>query len=149
MPCNLYGIGDNYHETLSHVIPGLIRRFHTAKINNDPSVTIWGTGTPLREFLYADDLAKACYTVLESDISNSIINIGSGEDISIANLAELIKETVEYTGEITYDTSKPNGTPSKLMDVSTIKSMGWEPLINLKEGLQLAYNDYKERIFKS
>src|ERR1700709_1196379 len=125
MPTNLYGYNDNYHPQNSHVLPALIRRFHEAKANNQPDVTIWGTGSPKREFLFADDLAEACYYLMQNYNEEGLINIGTGEDISIKGLALLIKDIIGYEGEIKFDSSKPDGTPRKLMDVSKIHSKGW------------------------
>ncbi len=142
MPTNLYGINDNYHPQNSHVLPALIRRFHEAKEANAPSVTIWGSGTPLREFLYADDLADACVFLMENYDELQFINIGVGEDISIKELAETIQEVVGYKGKLEFDSSKPDGTPRKLMDVSKLHSLGWKHKINLKEGIALAYQDF-------
>ncbi len=142
MPTNLYGIGDNYHPQNSHVLPALIRRFHEAKIANAPSVTIWGTGTPKREFLYADDLADACVFLMENYAEKELINVGTGEDLTIKELAELVKEVVGFEGDITYDTSKPDGTPRKLMDVSKLHRQGWKHCVELRDGIALAYNDF-------
>jgi GDP-L-fucose synthase len=142
MPTNLYGYNDNYHPQNSHVLPALIRRFHEAKEQALPSVTIWGTGSPKREFLFADDLAAACYYLMENYDEPGLVNIGTGEDLSIKELAELVKETVGYEGEITFDTSKPDGTPRKLMDVSKLHSKGWKHTIELPEGIKLAYQDF-------
>jgi len=151
MPTNLYGLGDNYHPDNSHVIPALIRRFHEAKVNNSASVSIWGTGTPRREFLYVDDLAEACVFVMNLDKAIydqhtepmlSHINIGFGTDVTIMELAELIKSVVGYTGNITFDTTKPDGTPRKLMDSSRINQLGWRAKTSLEEGLKLAYADF-------
>jgi len=142
MPTNLYGYNDNYHPQNSHVLPALIRRFHEAKEQSLPSVTIWGTGTPKREFLFADDLAAACYYLMENYNEPGLVNIGTGKDLSIRELAELIKETTGYQGEITFDTSKPDGTPRKLMDVSKLHSKGWKHTIELPEGIKLAYQDF-------
>lgn len=142
MPTNMYGIGDNYHPQNSHVLPALIRKFHEAKENNIPAVTIWGTGTPMREFLYADDLAEACIFLMNEYNGRELVNIGSGTDLTIKELAELIKDVVAYEGELNFDTSKPDGTPRKLMDVSKIHSLGWQHKIALKEGIYLAYQDF-------
>jgi len=142
MPTNLYGYNDNYHPQNSHVMPALIRRFHEAKLSGAPSVTIWGTGSPKREFLFADDLAAACYYLMQNYDEPNLINIGTGEDISIKDLSLLIKEIVGYTGEIQFDSSKPDGTPRKLMDVSKLHSKGWKHTINLEEGIELAYQDF-------
>lgn len=150
MPTNLYGINDNYHPQNSHVLPALIRRFHEAKESNAPSVTIWGTGTPLREFLFADDLADACVFLMENYDELQFINIGVGEDISIKELAETIQEVVGYKGKLEFDSSKPDGTPRKLMDVSKLHNLGWKHKINLKEGIAIAYQDFltKEKELK-
>jgi GDP-L-fucose synthase len=151
MPTNLYGPGDNYHPENSHVIPALISRFHEAKMNSAPSVAIWGTGAPRREFLYVDDMAEASVFVmnLEKKVYDentnpmlSHINVGYGDDLTIRQLAEAIAETVNYQGEITFDTSKPDGTPRKLMDSSRLKAMGWTPKVEFKLGLDLAYQDF-------
>ncbi|NLD99931.1 MAG: GDP-L-fucose synthase [Fibrobacter sp.] len=142
MPTNLYGPNDNYHPENSHVLPALIRRFHEAKVSGAPSVTIWGTGVALREFLYADDLSDACIFLMNNYNDDAIVNIGSGEEISIKNLAFAVKEAVEYQGQIKFDTSKPDGTPRKLLDCSRLHSLGWKPKITLSEGLKLAYADF-------
>jgi GDP-L-fucose synthase len=142
MPTNLYGFNDNYHPQNSHVLPALIRRFHEAKANNLPDVTIWGTGTPKREFLFADDLAEACYYLMQNYDEEGLVNIGTGEDISIKDLALLIKSIIGYEGEIKFDTSKPDGTPRKLMDVSKLHSKGWKHKIELEEGIKMAYKDF-------
>lgn len=142
MPCNLYGLGDNYHPENSHVIPALIRRFHEAKVAGEETVTMWGTGTPRREFLFADDLAEACLHLLELEDPPSLVNIGAGEDLPIRELGELIAETVGFGGEIVNDTSKPDGTPRKLMDSSLINQLGWRPRVSLREGLKVAYEDF-------
>lgn len=142
MPTNLYGYNDNYHPENSHVLPALIRRFHEAKLENLPQVTIWGTGTPKREFLFADDLAEACYYLMQSYDESGLVNIGTGEDISIKDLAHLIGEVVGYTGQIQFDHGKPDGTPRKLMDVTKLHREGWRHTIQLKEGIGLAYRDF-------
>jgi GDP-L-fucose synthase len=142
MPTNLYGYNDNYHPQNSHVLPALIRRFHEAKEQALPSVTIWGTGSPKREFLFADDLAAACYYLMENYDEPGLVNIGTGEDLSIKELAELVKETIGYQGEITFDTSKPDGTPRKLMDVTKLHSKGWKHTVELPEGIKMAYQDF-------
>lgn len=142
MPTNLYGYNDNYHPENSHVLPALIRRFHEAKYSDTPFVTIWGTGAPRREFLFADDLAEACFYLMQHYDEKGLINIGTGEDISIKDLALLIKDIVGYEGEILFDISKPDGTPRKLMDVSKLHSKGWKHTIELNEGIQLAYQDF-------
>lgn len=145
MPTNLYGINDNYHPENSHVLPALIRRFHEAKINGTPSVSIWGSGTPLREFMYADDLADACVFLMNNYNEEQFVNIGVGEDISIKDLAIMIKEVIGYEGQLEFDSSKPDGTPRKLMDVSKLKGLGWEAKTNLREGIALAYEDFKRK----
>jgi GDP-L-fucose synthase len=142
MPTNLYGINDNYHPTNSHVLPALIRRFHEAKINKADSVEIWGTGSPKREFLFSDDLAEACVFLMENYNEKGLINIGTGEDISIKDLALLIKKIIGFEGEIKLDTSKPDGTPRKLLDVSKLHSKGWRHTIELEQGIKLAYQDF-------
>ena len=144
MPTNLYGPGDNFHPENSHVMPGLIRRFHEAKENNDPTVTCWGDGSPMREFLHVDDLAEACYTCMEKYEEGCHINVGTGEDVTIKELAETIAEVVGYEGEIVWDTSKPNGTPRKVMNVDRMKALGWEPKIKLRDGIESAYKWYLE-----
>ncbi|WP_158824902.1 GDP-L-fucose synthase [Mucilaginibacter lacusdianchii] len=142
MPTNLYGYNDNYHPQNSHVLPAMIRRFHEAKDQQLSSVTIWGTGSPKREFLFADDLAAACYYLMENYNEPGLVNIGTGEDVSIKELAELVKQVVGFEGIIEYDTSKPDGTPRKLMDVSKLHSQGWKHTIDLPEGIKLAYQDF-------
>ncbi len=157
MPTNLYGAGDNYHPENSHVIPAMIRKFHEAKVNHQPTVTIWGTGTPKREFLYSDDMAEACVFVmnlpdeqykplLASDRNDGLpplLNLGSGKDLSIAELANLVKEVVDFEGDIIFDTSKPDGTLQKLMNVSLLNTLGWQYTVALREGLALTYSDFK------
>lgn len=145
MPTNLYGINDNYHPQNSHVLPALIRRFHEAKINQLPEVIIWGTGTPLREFLFSDDLADACVFLMNNYDEKQFVNIGIGEDLSIKDLAELIKDVIGYKGIISFDSSKPDGTPRKLMDVSKLHALGWKHQINLRKGIQLAYADFLKK----
>lgn len=145
MPTNLYGINDNYHPENSHVLPALIRKFHEAKVNNSPTVNIWGSGKPMREFMFADDLADACVFLMENYNDLQFVNIGVGEDISIRELAELIKEVVGFQGELEFDSSKPDGTPRKLMDVSKLSSLGWKAKTNLKEGIKLAYEDFLKK----
>lgn len=142
MPTNLYGPNDNYHPENSHVLPALIRRFHEAKLNNDEEVVVWGTGKVLREFLYVDDLADASLHLMEHYSGNEPINIGTGKDLSIAELASLVKTVVGYEGDIVYDTSKPDGTPRKLLDVSKLSDMGWSYKTELEEGIKLAYQDF-------
>jgi GDP-L-fucose synthase len=157
MPTNLYGGGDNYHPQNSHVIPALIRKFHEAKVNRQPVVTVWGTGTPKREFLYSDDMAAGCvfvmnlpdaiYRPLLAQDSNHglppLLNLGYGDDLTIAQLAQQIKEVTGYEGKIVFDTTKPDGTMRKLMDSSRLKQLGWQPLVDLKTGLKRAYADFK------
>ncbi len=145
MPTNLYGYNDNYHPENSHVLPALIRKFHEAKKNNAKEVSIWGTGSPLREFLFADDLADACMLLMEKYEDKSFVNIGRGEDISIKDLALTIKKIIGFEGELVFDSSKPDGTPRKLMDISKLKNMGWSPKIGFEEGIQLAYEDFLAR----
>ncbi len=142
MPTNLYGINDNYHPENSHVLPALIRKFHEAKVNQLPQVEIWGTGSPLREFLFADDLADAALFLMLNYNGKQFVNIGSGTDLSIKDLAILIKDTIGYSGELVFNTSKPDGTPRKLMDVSYLHSLGWQHKVQLNEGIQMAYNDF-------
>lgn len=142
MPTNLYGPNDNYHPTHSHVIPALIRRFHDAKENNLPSVTCWGDGTPLREFLYVDDLANLCIFLMNNYNENETVNAGTGKEITIKELTELVAKIVGYNGEILWDTSKPNGTPRKLLDISKTKKLGWKYKIELKDGIKYAYEDF-------
>jgi GDP-L-fucose synthase len=143
MPTNLYGLNDNYHPQNSHVIPALIRKFHEAKIAGNPFVEIWGTGSPKREFLYVDDLAGACYFLMQNYNEAGQVNIGVGDDLNIKELADTIKAVVGYTGSLQFDSSKPDGTPRKLMDVSKLHNMGWRHTTSLKQGLQLAYEDFK------
>jgi GDP-L-fucose synthase len=142
MPTNLYGKGDNYHPENSHVIPALLRRFHEAKLNTAPEVIVWGTGKPRREFLHVDDLAKGCLHLLEQDSPPDWVNIGSGSDLEIGELAQLVAETVGFEGKIVFDTTKPDGTPRKLMDISRLKGLGWAPQIDLASGLRDAYADF-------
>jgi len=145
MPCNLYGVNDNYHVENAHVIPMLMRRFHEAKEQKLEKVTVWGTGTPLREFMCSDDLANACLYLMENKTSAEVgefINIGTGTDVTIRELAELIKETVGFEGELEFDPTKPDGTPRKLLDVSRLNSLGWQAQISIKEGLKISYQDF-------
>jgi GDP-L-fucose synthase len=146
MPTNLYGKNDNYHPENSHVLPALIRKIHEAKVTGLPEVTVWGTGTPKREFLYADDLAEACVHLMKVYNSSEIVNIGTGEDLTIKELAGAISKVLEYDGNLVFDVSKPDGTPRKLLDVSRIKNTGWAPKVELQEGVLLAYQDYLEQI---
>jgi len=142
MPTNLYGINDNYHPQNSHVLPALIRRFHEAKEQNIPTVTIWGTGSPMREFLFADDLADACYFLMENYNEPGLVNIGTGDDLPIKDLALIIKDIVGYPGGIEFDTSRPDGTPRKLMDVTKLANAGWNYRTTLQGGIRLAYADF-------
>lgn len=148
MPCNLYGYGDNFDPVRSHVVPAMIRKFHEAKVNNDTEVTVWGTGNARRELLFADDMADACVYLLESYSGNEFFNVGSGSDVSIRELAETVKEVVGYTGNIVFDTSKPDGMPQKLMDVSKLKDAGWIYQTELKDGLLKTYRWYLDNYDK-
>lgn len=147
MPTNLYGPNDNYDLNNSHVLPALLRKFHHAKVNNLVEVEIWGTGSPLREFLHVDDLADACLFLMENFNEKGFVNVGYGEDISIKDLAYLIKDVVGFKGNLVFDESKPDGTPRKLIDNSKINNMGWSPKISLKEGISMVYNDVKNQPF--
>jgi len=142
MPTNLYGLNDNYHPTRSHVLPALIRRFHEAKERNLSSVTCWGDGSAMREFLYVDDLANLCVFLMNNYSSNETVNAGTGKDLSIKALAELVAEIIGYKGEILWDTSKPNGTPRKLLDISKTAALGWTYKTELRDGINLAYKDF-------
>jgi GDP-L-fucose synthase len=151
MPTNLYGPGDNYHPENSHVVPAMIQRFHDAKVKGAPGVAVWGTGTPRREFLYVDDMAAACLHVMDMDIATwaqhthpmqRLLNVGYGSDVSIAELARCVARAVGYEGEITFDTSRPDGAPRKLLDSSRLQKLGWKPRIGLEQGLALAYADF-------
>ena len=159
MPTNLYGIGDNYHPTNSHVLPAMLSRFHRAKLRGDQIVNCWGSGSPLREFLYADDLGEACVFALqrwsaiatdspcdESGKPLAFLNVGTGVDISIRDLAEQISKVVHFHGRIEWDTSKPDGTPKKQLDVSRLQTMGWNSSVSLTHGLTMAYQDFKESL---
>jgi GDP-L-fucose synthase len=148
MPTNMYGPNDNYDLQTSHVLPALIHRFHDAKIAGAASVTCWGSGSPLREFLYADDLAAGCLFLMENFDEDQFINIGSGSEISIRELANLVKEIVGYPGKIVWDTSKPDGTPRKIMDSSRLFALGWRPKINMETGIRLAYEDFLKNFAK-
>lgn len=143
MPCNLYGINDNFAPENSHVLPALMRKFHEAKVKNEPTVTVWGSGKPLREFLNVDDLADACLYLMDNYSGNDFFNVGYGEEITIMDLALLVKKVVGYEGEIVMDSSKPDGTMRKLTDISRIKATGWTPKISLEEGLKQTYEWYK------
>jgi GDP-L-fucose synthase len=145
MPTNMYGPNDSYNLNNSHVLPALIRKFHDAKENNEPFVEMWGTGTPMREFLHADDLGDACVFLMNTYDGEKFVNIGSGTDLTIKDLALLIKDIVGYTGEIKHDLSKPDGTPRKLMDVSYLHSLGWKHKIELPEGIKKVYEDFKNK----
>jgi GDP-L-fucose synthase len=146
MPTNLYGPGDNYHPDHSHVLPALIRRIHEAKISSSPNITIWGTGSPLREFLYVDDLADALVHLLKIDSPPDWVNVGSGEDLSILELTKLVARTIGYSGEILTDPSKPDGTPRKLTDISLLRSTGWSPTTQLSVGIEKTYDDFKQNL---
>lgn len=143
MPTNLYGPGDNYHPELSHVVAALIRRFHEAKLSGAKTVAVWGTGTPRREFLYVDDMADACVHLMKTYSGAELINIGTGEDIAIAEFARVVAEIVGYRGEISFDTSRPDGTPRKLLDISRLDKLGWRATTPLREGLKRAYDAYQ------
>jgi GDP-L-fucose synthase len=145
MPTNMYGPNDNYNLTTSHVLPALIRKFHDAKEHNLPFVEMWGTGTPMREFLHADDLGDACVYLMNTYNEEKFVNIGSGTDLTIKDLALLVRKIVGYGGEIKHDLSKPDGTPRKLMDVSFLHSLGWKHKIELEEGIKMVYEDFKNK----
>lgn len=145
MPTNLYGPGDNYHPEYSHVVAALIRRFHEAKVLGAPEVVVWGTGTPRREFMFVDDMADACVHLMKSYSGDNIINIGTGEDITIAEFARVVAETVGYKGAITFDTSKPDGTPRKLLDVGRLADLGWRARTSLMDGMRQAYQSFLNR----
>ncbi|MBT4183989.1 MAG: GDP-L-fucose synthase [Deltaproteobacteria bacterium] len=149
MPTNLYGINDNFHPENSHVLPALIRRFHEAKLADSESISIWGTGNPRREFLHSDDLADAVLFLMENYNDSEIVNIGCGEDQTIRVLAETIREVVGYSGSLEFDSSRPDGTPQKILDISKIRVLGWTPAIPLKNGLEQVYQWYKEHKFSS
>ncbi len=145
MPTNLYGPGDNYHPELSHVVAALIRRFHEAKLSGATSVVVWGTGTPRREFLYVDDMADACVHLMKSHSGAELINVGTGEDITIAEFARVVAEIVGYRGEISFDTSRPDGTPRKLLDVGRLERLGWRAQTSIEDGLRLTYQAFLEK----
>lgn len=145
MPTNLYGINDNYHPENSHVLPALIRRFHEAKINNVSEVVVWGTGSPLREFMFADDLADACVFLMENHNEAGWTNIGTGDEFSIKELANIVKEVVGFHGDLKFDITKPDGTPRKLLDVTILHSLGWKHKTSMKEGIAIAYEDFKRK----
>ncbi len=144
MPTNLYGYNDNYHPQDSHVLPALIRKFHVAKTNQSEFVEVWGSGDPMREFLFVDDLADAAFLLMQTYNEKQFLNIGSGEDLSVHNLALLVKEIIGFEGQIVFDTSKPDGTMRKLMDISKIKTLGWSPKIDLRTGIAIAYQDFMQ-----
>ncbi len=144
MPTNLYGPNDNYHPEHSHVLPALIRRFHEAKVNNLEEVTCWGDGSPYREFLYVDDMADACVFLMNNYSGNETVNLGTGKELTIKELTELVAKVIGYKGKINWDTTRPNGTPRKLLDVSKLHNLGWTHKIELEEGIKLAYNDFLE-----
>jgi len=146
MPCNLYGLNDNYNLETSHVLPALIRKFHDAKVENQVSVTLFGTGEPKREFLYSDDLADACIFLMNNYNDSEIINVGTGNDIKIRELAEIIKEIVGFNGDIHWDTTKPDGTPRKVLDIKKISDLGWSPKTNLKDGIKRQYDDFLTQV---
>ncbi len=146
MPTNMYGFGDNYHSKNSHVLPALLRRFHEAKVDQKPSVEIWGSGKPLREFMFSDDLAEACVFLMKSYEDIQHINIGTGEEISILELAKLVSEVVGYQGKIGFDSSKPDGTPRKLMDSSRLHALGYQHKISLRKGVELTYQDFLGKV---
>jgi GDP-L-fucose synthase len=145
MPTNLYGFNDNYHPQNSHVLPALIRKVHESKANNEKKVVVWGSGSPMREFLFADDLADACYFLMQNYNEPHLINIGTGHDVTIKDLALLIKDVLGFNGELVFDASKPDGTPRKLMDVSKLHNLGWKHQIELRDGIALAYQDFESR----
>ncbi|MRG46915.1 NAD-dependent epimerase/dehydratase family protein [Chitinophaga sp. SYP-B3965] len=144
MPTNLYGPNDNYDLNNSHVLPALLRKIHEAKVNNHPEVVVWGTGTPKREFLHADDMADACFSLMQNYNESGLINIGVGHDLSISDLAHMIQDIVGYTGKLSFDTTKSDGTPRKLMDISKLHSFGWKASIELKEGITQVYQDIQK-----
>ena len=145
LPANLYGYNDNYNLNSSHVLPAMIRKFHEAKVNNDTHVTIWGTGTPRREFMFAEDLADACIYLMNNYDSPELVNIGTEEEFTISELANLVKKTVGFKGDLVFDTEKPDGVPRKLLDASKLHSLGYKHKTNLEEGLKLVYNDFLSR----
>lgn len=146
MPTNLYGPNDNFHPETSHVLPALVRRFHEAKLNSDKSVTIWGSGTPMREFLYVDDLADACVHLLESSENPGLVNIGTGKDVTISELASIIAKVIGFEGSIEYDKSKPDGTPRKLLNVSKMSALGWDASVELEQGIRKTYQWFQDNI---
>ncbi|MFY8127807.1 MAG: GDP-L-fucose synthase family protein [Chitinophagaceae bacterium] len=147
MPTNLYGPNDNYDLEKSHVLPALLRKFITAKRNGEATVTLWGTGSPMREFLYVDDLADACYYLMNNYNEKGLVNVGCGYDVTIKQLAEIVKQTVGFDGEIVWDITKPDGTPRKLMDVSKLEGLGWKASITLENGIKMVYEDIKDTVW--
>jgi len=147
MPTNLYGYGDNYDLKSSHVLPALIRKFHEAKLSNQPFVKVWGTGKPKREFLFADDLANACLFLMNTYNEKELVNVGTGVDLSISELANKISSIIGYEGQISWDSSQPDGSPRKLLDVSKLRSLGWEASVSLQDGIQLAYEDFLKSVY--
>ena len=145
MPTNLYGVNDNYDLNNSHVLPALIRKTHEAKVRGDQELVVWGTGTPMREFLYADDLADACVYLMEQGYSGPLVNIGTGTDVTIRELAETVTRVLGFTGTLRFDTSKPDGTPRKLMNVSRLTQLGWQATTTLEDGIRMAYQDFLQR----
>ena len=148
MPTNLYGPNDNYDLQSSHVLPALIRKFHEAKVKGEQTVTVWGSGKPKREFLHADDLADACYFLMQKYDEPGLVNIGTGKDLEIGELAAMIRDVVGFEGEVVHDTSKPDGTPRKLMDVSKLHTLGWKHKIDLRQGLEMVYEDFKQSVYQ-
>jgi len=148
MPTNLYGPNDNFDKFASHVPAALMRKFHEAKVSNDPEVFVWGTGKPRREFMHVDDMAQACWYMLDQEVGGELINIGTGEDVTIAEFADLIAKVVGYGGKIIYDSSKPDGTPRKLLDVNKAHSYGWKHLIELEDGLRQTYAWFVDALVK-
>lgn len=146
MPTNLYGINDNYNLEVSHVLPALIRKVHEAKVSGRDYVEVWGTGKPLREFMFADDMAAACVFLMENYNEELFVNIGTGEEVSVGDLAQIVKEVIQYEGDIKYDTSKPDGTPRKLLDSSKLSSLGFVYSTKMKEGIRIAYEDFKSKL---
>ena len=146
MPTNLYGIGDNFHPENSHVLPAMLRRFHEAKLSGAKSVTLWGSGTPRREFLHVDDLAAACVFLLETYDGEIPLNVGCGEDVTIKELAETIARVTEFQGVLEWDNSKPDGTPQKLLDTTRINALGWKPTISLERGIRDTYDWYRDQL---
>ena len=148
MPTNLYGPNDNYHPEHSHVLPALIRRFHEAKLKNLPSVTCWGDGTPLREFMFVEDMADACVFLMNNYEGNETVNIGTGTELTIKELTQLVAKVIGYTGEIKWDITRPNGTPRKLLDVSKLHNLGWHHKVELVDGIKISYNDFLTRVIR-